>query len=84
MLSQGSAGATFKPPSRFMCSNQGLKFDRLIEDEAERDVRMEDMNNMKYLYPCICETGRISPNVVCCERKITEEIDSAIALIHTD
>ncbi|VDM49582.1 unnamed protein product [Toxocara canis] len=42
-----------------------------IFGEADRDVTMEDMNNMKFLYQCICETGRITPNVVFLGRKIT-------------
>uniref|UniRef100_A0A9J2Q8G0 Cytochrome P450 n=1 Tax=Ascaris lumbricoides TaxID=6252 RepID=A0A9J2Q8G0_ASCLU len=43
--------------------------------EVDRDITVEDMTNMKYLYQCICETGRITPNVVFLGRKITEDIE---------
>uniref|UniRef100_A0A915BBP7 Cytochrome P450 monooxygenase n=2 Tax=Parascaris TaxID=6254 RepID=A0A915BBP7_PARUN len=43
--------------------------------EVDRDITVEDMANMKYLYQCICETGRITPNVVFLGRKITEDTE---------
>uniref|UniRef100_A0A0R3RM10 Cytochrome P450 n=1 Tax=Elaeophora elaphi TaxID=1147741 RepID=A0A0R3RM10_9BILA len=43
--------------------------------ETERDITVDDVKELKYLYQCICETSRITPNVVVVGRKIHTDLD---------
>uniref|UniRef100_A0AAF5Q696 Cytochrome P450 family protein n=3 Tax=Wuchereria bancrofti TaxID=6293 RepID=A0AAF5Q696_WUCBA len=48
---------------------------RNVTGDTPRDITMDDFNELKYLFQCICETGRITPNIVVIGRKIDIEID---------
>uniref|UniRef100_A0A915PIK0 Cytochrome P450 n=1 Tax=Setaria digitata TaxID=48799 RepID=A0A915PIK0_9BILA len=39
--------------------------------ETERNITMDDVNELKYLNQCICETGRITPNALIVGRGYT-------------
>lgn len=47
----------------------------MSKGETIRDVTEEDIHELKYLHQCICETGRITPNVVLLGRKIIRDTE---------
>ncbi|VBB35448.1 unnamed protein product, partial [Acanthocheilonema viteae] len=47
----------------------------IFQSETERDITVDDINELKYLYQCVCETGRITPSSGIIGRKIDFELD---------
>ncbi|EJW79489.1 hypothetical protein WUBG_09602, partial [Wuchereria bancrofti] len=43
--------------------------------DTERDITTDDIKKLKYLYQCICEASRITPNAVLIGRKIHTELN---------
>uniref|UniRef100_A0A0R3S6H5 Cytochrome P450 4c3 n=1 Tax=Elaeophora elaphi TaxID=1147741 RepID=A0A0R3S6H5_9BILA len=43
--------------------------------ETERDITPDEVSELKYLYQCICETGRLMPSAAIIGRKIDTELD---------
>ncbi|KAL3989565.1 Cytochrome P450 family protein [Acanthocheilonema viteae] len=43
--------------------------------ETEHDITFDDIKELKYLYQCICETSRITPNVIAIGRKLHIDLD---------
>uniref|UniRef100_A0A1I8EN64 Cytochrome P450 family protein n=1 Tax=Wuchereria bancrofti TaxID=6293 RepID=A0A1I8EN64_WUCBA len=48
---------------------------KYVLGDTERDITTDDVKKLKYLYQCVCETGRITPNVVVIGRKIHIELN---------
>ncbi|MFH4974773.1 hypothetical protein AB6A40_001482 [Gnathostoma spinigerum] len=48
---------------------------RKVLGNSDRDITYADMDNLKYLWQNICETGRIIPNVVLQARKLSEDTE---------
>ncbi|KAL3986176.1 Cytochrome P450 family protein [Acanthocheilonema viteae] len=48
---------------------------KCVLGETERDITVDDINELKYLYQCVCETGRITPSSGIIGRKIDTELD---------